>query len=89
MNNKILNQLTQFKCYTYEEWLSIGQTLPPPLRGEVCAVIIQNDTDIKTNFPIPDGYELLDPPYTLLKVGDGQNNIFDLPWVSTTESEVV
>ncbi len=87
MANKQISQLKQFKIFSYEDWVKNSESYIPSL-GEICGIIVHN-TDERSLFPIPDGYENVTPPFTLLKMGDGNTPVGSLSWVTATESEVV
>lgn len=87
MANKQITQLKQFKIFSYEDWVKNSESYIPSL-GEICGIIVHN-TDERSLFPIPDGYENVTPPFTLLKMGDGYTPVGSLSWVTATESEVV
>ncbi len=87
MSEKQRFQLKQFKIFSYDEWAQQATSYIPSL-GEICGIIVHND-DEKLYFPLPDGYELVQPPFTLLKMGDGITTMDKLSWVTATESEVV
>lgn len=90
MNEKIINQLRQFKCYHFEEWQAQSNYIP--LAGEICGFIILNDEELKglvAQDLIPNGYEGQKTPYTLMKMGDGITPIMELPWAGLTDENVV
>jgi len=88
MATKILNTRIQLKYDTLNNWIASAQTNPSfkPLKGEVCIVEIpQINTSEQTS---QNNQNHLTPPAIGIKVGDGNHNFLELPWIQAIAGDV-
>ena len=103
--SKIEKQLVQFQLRNFEDWTSefplpifdalnleinTGRNKYVPKMGEICGVIIKDDTERAQALPvIPDAYQDQPEKYTVLKMGDGITEFWYLPWTNIIDKNVV
>lgn len=61
-----------------------------PLAGEICGIIFQDDDELSDACPIiPDAYEQQERPFVMLKMGNGKDDLWRLPWTNIVNKDVV
>lgn len=92
-------QRFQLRNENYNFWLElIKKENYIPLKGEVCGILItekdlnpnKNIDNIDENLlPLPPGYKEVQVPFSLLKMGNGELSLTELPWVTGSEQVAV
>ena len=73
---------------TSEELLNRNPYIP--LSGEICGIIFQNDDELSNACPvIPDAYEKQERPFVILKMGNGKDDLWRLPWTNLINKDIV
>ncbi len=92
-------QRFQLRNENYNFWLNLIKTKNyVPIKGEICGIIITKD-DLNpaanidniddTLLPLPSGYREVQVPFSLLKMGNGELSLSELPWVTGSEQVAV
>ena len=92
-------QRFQLRNENYNFWLElIKKENYIPLKGEICGILIteqdlnpdKNIDNIDENLlPLPPGYKEVQVPFSLLKMGNGELSLTELPWVTGSEQAAV
>ena len=92
-------QRFQLRNENYNFWLElIKKENYIPLKGEICGILIteqdlnpdKNIDNIDENLlPLPPGYKEVQVPFSLLKMGNGELSLTELPWVTGSEQVAV
>ena len=73
---------------TSEELLNRNPYIP--LSGEICGIIFQDDDELSNACPvIPDAYEKQERPFVILKMGNGKDDLWRLPWTNLINKDIV